>query len=120
MSSRREKLNADVDETEEVARQAKRSRDDFEKGSAKEIRRVDVAVGFLERGELACGKKLINEIEASTAEDRKKWRNEKRSRNRAGRPRVRKGESADGSLLMVEEGGEGDETHGDQMELSTT
>ena len=29
-------------------------------------------------------------------------------------------ESADGSLLMVEEGGEGDEAHGDQMELSTT
>ena len=81
-----------------------------------------MAVGFLERGELACGKKLINEIEASIAPDRKKWKNDKRSRNRAGKPRVRKGEreSADGSLLMVEEGGEGGEAHKDQMELSTT
>ena len=122
VSSRREKLNADVDETEEVARQAKRSRDDFEKGSAKEIRRVDVAVGFLERGELDCGKKLINEIEASIASDRKKWKSDKRNRTRVGKSKVRKeeGEVADGSLLMVEDGGEGGEAHRDQMELSTT
>ena len=118
VSSRREKLNADVDETEEVARQAKRSRDDFEKGSAKEIRRVDVAVGFLERGELECGEKLINEIETSIAPDRKKWLNDKRKRSRAEKKRKKEeGEVADGSLLMVEEGGEEGEAHRDQMEL---
>ena len=124
VSLRRDKLNADVEETEEVARQAKRSRDNFENGPAKEIRRVDLAVGFLERGELECGEKLIDEIETKIAPERKKWletKNDKRKRLRAeNKQKKEEGEvaDADGSLLMVEGGDEGGGAHRDQMELS--
>ena len=114
VNSRREKLNADVDETEEVARKAKRFREEFEKNSAKEVRKVDEAVGLLIKGELDYGKRKISEVETSTAEEKRRRKNERRIQQRAKAKRSREGlgEDGDGSVLLIEGGDERNEAHG--------
>ena len=111
---RREQHNAEVDETEETAREAKRFRAEFEKSSAKEVKKVDEAVGLLINGELDYGKRKISEVETSTAEEKRRRRNEKRIQKRAKAKRSREGlgEDGDGSVLLIEEGDERNETHG--------
>ena len=120
VNSRREKHNADVDETEEMAREAKRFREEFEKNSAKEVRKVDEAVGLLIKGELDYGKRKISEVETSTAaataavaEIRRK-RNEKRKQKRAKAQRSSEvlGEDGNGSALLAGEEDDEDEAHG--------
>ena len=120
VNSRREKHNAEVKDSEEIAREAKRSREAFEESSAVGTRKVNEAVGLLEKGRLADGKKLINEIEETLEEEKKRWRKEKRERNRANK-REREGdeEGANGSFLLVGGEGDGDGAHGSQLELST-
>ena len=115
---RREQHNAEVDETEETAREAKRFRAEFEESSAKEVKKVAEAVGLLINGELDYGKRKISEVETSTAaaaaEEKRRRRNEKRNQKRAKAKRSREGlgEDGDGSVLLIEEGDERNEAHG--------
>ena len=117
---RREQHNAEVDETEETAREAKRFRAEFEKSSAKEVKKVDEAVGLLINGELDYGKRKISEVETSTAaaaaaaEEKRRRKNEKRNQKRAKAKRSREGlgEDGDGSALLIEEEDEENEAHG--------
>ena len=115
---RREQHNAEVDETEETAREAKRFRAEFEESSAKEVKKVAEAVGLLINGELDHGKRKISEVETSTAaaaaEEKRRRRNEKRNQKRAKAKRSREGlgEDGDGSALLIEEEDEENEAHG--------
>ena len=117
---RREQHNAEVDETEETAREAKRFRAEFEESSAKEVKKVAEAVGLLINGELDHGKRKISEVETSTAaaaaaaEEKRRRRNEKRIQKRAKAKRSREGlgEDGDGSALLIEEEDEENEAHG--------
>ena len=117
---RREQHNAEVDETEETAREAKRFRAEFEESSAKEVKKVAEAVGLLINGELDYGKRKISEVETSTAaaaaaaEEKRRRRNEKRIQKRAKAKRSREGlgEDGDGSALLIEEEDEENEAHG--------
>ena len=111
---RREQHNAEVDETEETAREAKRFRAEFEESSAKEVKKVAEAVGLLINGELDYGKRKISEVETSTAEEKRRRKNEKRNQKRAKAKRSREGlgEDGDGSALLIEEEDEENEAHG--------
>ena len=115
---RREQHNAEVDETEETAREAKRFRAEFEESSAKEVKKVAEAVGLLINGELDYEKRKISEVETSTAaaaaEEKRRRRNEKRIQKRAKAKRSREGlgEDGDGSVLLIEGGDERNEAHG--------
>ena len=81
---KREEHAAEVEETEENAREAKRYKAQFEQNSAKGVKKVAEAVELLISGQLNHGKRKINEVETSTADataalaELRRKRNEKR------------------------------------------
>ena len=111
----RDDLNAQVEKTDRWANQAKRSRDNFEDGPAQELKRVNLAVSCLVKGDFENGEKLIGDIEEQLAPEREKWsKSQKRKQRRTGnKPRreggndenQREGEEGDDSFLMIERGG---------------
>ena len=114
---KREQHAAEVDETEEIAREAKRFKAEFEESSAKGVKKVAEAVELLISGDLDHGKRKISEVETSTAaadaaaaEIRRK-KNEKRKQKRAkvqGSSEVL-GEDGNGSALLAGEEDDEDE-----------
>ena len=117
---KREEHAAEVDETEEIAREAKRFKAEFEQSSAKGVKKVAEAVELLISGQLNHGKRKINEVETSTADataalaELRRKKNEKRKQKRAkvqGSSEVL-GEDGNGSALLAGEEDDEDEAHG--------
>ena len=117
---KREEHAAEVDETEEIAREAKRFKAEFEESSAKGVKKVAEAVELLISGQLDHGKRKINEVETSTADataalaELRRKKNEKRKQKRAkvqGSSEVL-GEEGNGRALLAGEEDDEDEAHG--------
>ena len=117
---RREQHNAEVDETEEIAREAKRFKAEFEESSAKEVKKVAEAVELLISGQLNHGKRKINEVEKNTADataalaELRRKRNGKRKQKRTKGPGSREviREDGNGSALLGGEDEDEDEADG--------
>ena len=102
-------LDAQVEKTDREAKNAKRSRDNFEGDVAVELKKVNVAVGYLVTGDLDNGLKLIGESEEQLAPTLSK--NQKRKQRRIGNKarweglkgdNRREGEEGGDSLLMID------------------
>ena len=117
---KREQHAAEVDETEEIAREAKRFKAEFEESSAKGVKKVAEAVELLISGQLDHGKRKISEVETSTADataalaEIRRKKNEKRKQKRAKAQRSSEvlGEDGNGSALLAGEEDDEDEAHG--------
>ena len=117
---KREEHAAEVEETEENAREAKRYKAQFEQNSAKGVKKVAEAVELLISGQLDHGKRKINEVETSTADataalaELRRKKNEKRKQKRAKAQRSSEvlGEDGNGSALLAEEEDDENEAHG--------
>ena len=107
-------LDAQVDKTDRIAKNAKRMRTDFEDGPAQELKKVSEAVGYLVKGDLDNGLKLIHDSEKLLAPTMS--RSQKRKQRRMGMGREgggdenRRGEREGGDSLLLGDGDESLET----------
>ena len=117
---KREEHAAEVEETEENAREAKRYKAHFEQNSAKGVKKVAEAVELLINGQLNHGKRKINEVEKNTADataalaELRRKRNGKRKQKRTKVPGSREviREDGNGSALLGGEDEDEDEADG--------